>query len=362
MAAASTIEPAVRVTVESLRAYGREALGKAGLRPEGAAIVTEVQLEASLRGQPTHNMVGIPGYAQSIASGRTNGNPNFRVERETATSALVDGDNGPGQWVGVVAMQVAMRKAKESGIAIVGARHSNHFGASGHYVWMAACENLIGLCATNGGMVLAPTGGLTPTFGNNPLGVGVPASRYPPIVLDIAMSVVAQGKVGLQLAEGKPLPEGWILDRFGRPSTDPADLGAGMGVPIAGHKGYGLTLIMEVLTGVLTGARFCREHSPEEWRKREQPLDIGHFFIAINPDLFMPIAAFTARVDQMIDDVKAGERMEGVAELFVPGEMEMRARERSLRDGVPLLPSIYRALLKYREEAGLKTELIAAGS
>jgi len=352
------IEPKVRVTVESLRAYGREALERAGLPPDGAAIVTEVQLESSLRGQPTHHMDGIPGYARRIASGATNARPQFRIERESAVSAHFDGDNGPGQWVGVFAMGLAIRKARESGVGAVAARRSNHFGASGHYAWLAAQEDLIGFCTTNGGMVLAPTGGLTPTFGNNPLGVGIPAGRHLPIVLDVAMSVVAQGKIGLQLAEGKPIPPGWILDRLGRPTTDPADLAHGMGVPIGGHKGYGLTLVMETLAGVLSGAGFCLDHSRERMRETDLPLDLGHFFLALNPELFMPLAEFKARVDRMIDDVKSGERAEGVAEILLPGEAEMRARERNLREGVPLLPSAYRALLKYREEAGLDTELV----
>jgi LDH2 family malate/lactate/ureidoglycolate dehydrogenase len=150
-------KPVFRVTVESLRAYGCEALEKAGLPPEGAAIVTEVQLEASLRSQPTHNMGSIPRYARRNASGRTNPQPRFQIERETAVSALVDGDNGQGQWVAVWAMQLAIRKAKESGIAIVGARRSNHFGAAGHYAWLAAKENLIGLATSNAGVWLAPT-------------------------------------------------------------------------------------------------------------------------------------------------------------------------------------------------------------
>ena len=261
------VQTRVRVTLESLRAYGREALERAGLAPDGAAIVTEVQLEASLRDQPTHNMVSIPRYAQRIAAGTINPRPVIRVEHETGISAQVDGDNGPGQWVAVVAMETAIRIAREKGVGIVAVRRSNHLGAAGHYPWLAAREGLIGLCTTTGPVILAPTGGITPTFGNNPLGVGIPAKCHHPILLDIAMSVAPRGRIGLALAEGKPLPPGWILDRNGRPSTDPADLVAGLGVPIGGHKGYGLTLVMEVLAGVLTGAGFGwdnrREHNRE---------------------------------------------------------------------------------------------------
>jgi amino acid adenylation domain-containing protein len=348
-------KPVFRVTVESLRAYGCEALEKAGLPPEGAAIVTEVQLEASLRSQPTHNMGSIPRYARRNASGRTNPQPRFRIERETAVSALVDGDNGQGQWVAVWAMQLAIRKAKESGIAIVGARRSNHFGAAGHYAWLAAKENLIGLATSNAGVWLAPTGGLTPTFGNNPLGVGIPAMRNPSIVMDISMSVAAKGKIGLHLADGNPLPMGWIFDRFGRLSIDPSDLAAGLGVPMGGHKGYGLTVVLETLAGILTGAGFCRDHRREQMR--QGPPDLGHLFIAINPELFMPIAEFKSRVDSMVEQVKSGERAENASELLLPGEMEMRARAENLIEGVPILSVTYSALEKYRKSAGLTSGL-----
>jgi LDH2 family malate/lactate/ureidoglycolate dehydrogenase len=274
----------------------------------------------------------------------------------------VDGDNGPGQWIAVQAMELAIRKARQSGIGVVAVHRSNHFGAAGHYAWMAAREDLIGLCTTTSELDLAPTGGVTPTFGNNPLAVGIPAGRRDPIVLDISMSVVARGKIGLHVAEGRPLPPGWILDRFGRPSTDPLDLVAGLGVPIGGHKGYGLTLVMEVLAGVLTGAGFCWDHRRDHARPEEEPRDLGHFFLAINPELFMPIREFAARVDRMIEQTQSGERAEGVPEILLPGETEMRARARNLREGVPLMPSTYLALQKYRENAGLRSALVLAAA
>jgi amino acid adenylation domain-containing protein len=348
----------VRVTLESLRAYGHEALERAGLDPAGAAIVTDVQLEASMRDQPTHNMVSIPRYATRITNGTINPRPIIRVENETGVSAQVDGDNGPGQWVAVVAMETAIRIARSKGVGMVAVRRSNHLGAAGHYPWMAAREGLIGLCTTTGPVILAPTGGTTPTFGNNPIGVGIPAGCHHPILLDIAMSVAPRGRIGLALAEGKPLPPGWILDRNGQPSTDPADLVAGLGMPIGGHKGYGLTLIMEVLAGVLTGAGFGWDNRREHNRQMVKPANFGHFFMAIDPELFMTSADFTARVDRLIGMTKSGEKADGAEEIFVPGEAELRARERSLKEGVPLRPSTYEALRKYGLKAGLGTELV----
>jgi amino acid adenylation domain-containing protein len=355
--ASSEQQSTILVTIESLRAYGHEALMRAGLTAEGAAIVTEVQLEASMRGQPTHDMVSIPRYAVRIASGKLNSRPQIRIERETSNTVQIDGDNGPGQWVSTVAMEAAIRKAREQGVGIVSVRRSNHFGAAGHYVWQATKSGLIGLCTTNGPLILAPTGGITPTFGNNPLGVGIPAGRHFPILLDIAMSVAPRGKIGLAVAEGKPLPPGWILDRFGRPSTDLADLAAGLGMPIGGHKGYGLALVLEVLAGVLSGAGFSSDHSRDKLHGSSRAPDYGHFFIAIDPERFMPASEFAARVDRMIEQTKNGEHAENVDEILIPGELELRARSRSLKEGVRLRPSTHRALVTYGRQMGLSAEL-----
>ena len=155
-------------------------------------------------------MVSIPRYAQRITAGTINPRPVIRVEHETGISAQVDGDNGPGQWVAVVAMETAIRIAREKGVGIVAVRRSNHLGAAGHYPWLAAREGLIGLCTTTGPVILAPTGGITPTFGNNPLGVGIPAKCHHPILLDIAMSVAPRGRIGLRLPRGsRCLPAGF---------------------------------------------------------------------------------------------------------------------------------------------------------
>jgi LDH2 family malate/lactate/ureidoglycolate dehydrogenase len=331
---------------------------RAGLVSDGAEIVTEVQLEASLRGQPTHDMVSIPRYATRIGAGKINTKPCIQIECETENTALINGDNGPGQWVSMVAMDVVMRKAQEKGIGIVSVRRSNHFGAAGHYVWEATKQGLIGICTTNGPLILAPTGGVTPTFGNNPLAVGIPAGRHLPIVLDISMSVAPRGKIGLALAQGKPLPPGWILDRFGQPSTDLADLAAGLGVPIGGHKGYGLALVLELLTGALSGAGFASDHRPDRLHGSSAVPDYGHLFIAIDPERFMAASEFTARVDRLIDETKNSERAANVHEIWIPGERELKTRDRSLKQGVRLLPSTYRTLVTYGQEKGLNTTLV----
>jgi len=356
-AAPGESEGRILVTIESLRAFGREALAKAGLRGDGAAIVTEVQLEASMRGQPTHDMVSIPRYATRIAAGRINPNPDIRIEQESAGIARIDGDNGPGQWVSTIAMDAAIRKAEESGFGIVSVRRSNHFGAAAQYIWQAAKKGLIGLCTTNGPAILAPTGGIRAIFGNNPLGVGIPAGQSPPILLDIAMSVAPRGKIGLSVAEGRGLTPGWILDHEGRPSIALDDLAAGLGVPIGGHKGYGLAMVMEVLAGVLSGAAFGNDHHRDRLHDVTGGPDFGHFFMALDPGQFMPAGEFSERVDRLIAETKTSERAEDTDEILIPGEMELRNREQSLREGVRLRRSTYDALVSYCVKAGLETRI-----
>jgi len=242
-------------------------------------------------------------------------------------------------------MDAAIRKAQEQGIGIATARRSNHFGAAGHYAWLAAERGLIGLCTTNGPPILAPSGGITPTFGNNPIAAGIPAGRYRPILLDVALSVAPRGKIGLAIAEGRPLPHGWILDDLGRPSTDLADLAAGLGVPIGGHKGYGLAMVMEILAGALSGARFSSERRPGDGQA-DAP-NMGHCFIVIDPARFMPSGEFVARVDALIEQTKCSRRSAEFDEILVPGERELRCREESLVTGVRLRRSTYQALVEF---------------
>lgn len=362
VATATVVKPAaplVRYTVESLRAFSHEALAAAGLPPEGAAIVTEVQLESSLRGQATHNIADIPRYAGRLASGVLNANPVISVVETSAISATVDGDNAPGQWVATVAMDRAIALASRSGAGIVGARRSNHFGAAGHYAWRASLAGLVGMCFTNGPVVIAPTGGVTPLFGNNPLAIGVPRRAGHPVVLDIAMSVATRGKIGLEVADGRPLQAGWILDKLGLPTTQLADLAAGLAAPIGGHKGSGLALAIEILAGALTGAGYCRDHGREA-SARHGGADIGHFFIAFDPQLFIGRYDFEARVEDIVMQAKSSELAAGNTEIVVPGEREFSAREENLRLGVPLQVADIRRLADFAERHGLGARLCPA--
>ncbi|MEH6607710.1 MAG: amino acid adenylation domain-containing protein, partial [Pseudomonadales bacterium] len=252
-----------RFDVDSLRVFSLEVLENAGLSTEGALILTEVQLESSLRGQATHNIGDIPRYAKRLANGVLNARPNIQISKTTSLSATINGDNAPGQWVASVAIDTAVEMAELNGVGIVSVNGSNHYGAAGHYAWQASLAGMIGICFTNGPVILAPTGGITPLFGNNPIAIGIPCAARDPIVLDMAMSVATRGKIGLTVAEGMPLQAGWILDKLGLPTTRLEDLAAGLAAPIGGHKGYGLAFAIEALAGALSGSGYCSDHSKE---------------------------------------------------------------------------------------------------
>jgi LDH2 family malate/lactate/ureidoglycolate dehydrogenase len=326
-----------------------------GVSAEDAATIARVQLEADLRGMHSHGMRAVPMYLARIRQGIINPRPNVHLT-DLGIGTLVDGDDGPGQVVATRAMETCIAAARRNRIGIALVRRSNHFGAAGYYAGMALQHDLIGIATTNGNLVLAPWGGVTPVVGNNPLAIAVPAGEEAPILLDVATSVVAGGKIDLAAAEGHDLPEGWSLDADGQPTRDMAAALAGLGVPlgapVAGHKGFGLALVLEALAGALTGARVGREHTVEV-DQGPRPWDEGHFFLAIDPTLAMPLGEFKARVDRLIRDVHASRTLPEGGQPHSPGELTWHRRERALREGIHLPGSIYQALGRCAAERGL---------
>lgn len=333
-----------------------EALFRAeGVRAEDAATIARVQVDADLRGRFSHGTRAVPMYLQRIRSGIINPRPTIEVT-DLGSVALVYGDDGPGQVVAHRAMEETIARAKAYRLGLGLVRRSNHFGAAGYYAGMALSHDLIGFATTNGNLVLAPEGGITPTVGNNPIAVAVPSAEEPPILLDVAMSVVAGGKVDLLAAEGAALPEGWWRDSEGRPAPDLsaalAGLGIPLGSPVAGHKGFGLAFAMEALAGALTGARFGRQHTVEV-EDGPRPWDEGHFFLAIDPTLTMPLDDFKRRVDQMIREVRDTQPAPDGVPTRAPGAFGAARRAEALREGIDLPGSIHRALVGVAAERGL---------
>ena len=326
------------VHAEYLRKLGVGVLEKVGIPIDDAEITIASLVETDLRGVHSHGMMRLTGYVDRLLQEGTNPKPDVRVVTETGGTAVIDGDNGLGQVVSKRAMEVAIDKSRASGIGVAGARNSSHFGACAHWAQMALPHDMIGIATTNGGPIMAPWGGLTPTMGNDPLGVAIPAGEELPIVLDMATSVVAGGKLDLAIRKGEKIPKGWALNSQGEPTEDPVEARAGLVLPIGEYKGYALTLVFEVLAAVLMGANFARQVVRHE--KLKVARNVGHYFQAINIAAFMPVAEFKSRVDNLIQQMKSAELAPGYDRIYLPGEPEHEKRARYLNEGIPMLSSV----------------------
>ncbi len=325
-ASASTVSsgPAWRrCSLEELRALAAAALRRAGVPEEGAAIVAGALVEAEARGIESHGLRLLPSYVARIKAGGVNAAAEPRVVREGPAVALMDGQNGLGPLVATRAMEVAIAKARTAGIGACAAFSSNHYGAACCYALLACRQGLIGLATTNSVAAVVPPGGRVGRVGNTATAYAIPAEEEPPLVLDISMSTAARSRFLLHAERGLPLPEGWAIDAEGRPTTD-ARAGLGgyllpLGSPTAGHKGFGLAMLMDVLAGALSGARF----GVELQRLAEddpRAIGLGHFLLAIDPAWFGDPGEFRRKIDRMIRDVRATPTQPGVARVYAPGE------------------------------------------
>jgi LDH2 family malate/lactate/ureidoglycolate dehydrogenase len=323
-----------------------------GIAPDDADFVAQTLVDTDLRGVHSHGSMRLGRYVRELKSGVTNPHPSIGISAEGPAFACVDGDGGLGQLVGRLAMQTCMAKARSAGSATVTARRSRHFGAAGTYCLMAAAEDLIGLTMTVASSRLAPTGGSKALFGNNPIALAVPGDQEFTLLIDFAMGKIAAGKLELAAAAGTTLPAGMIRDKHGNPTTDPQVGLEGTIVPIGEHKGYALTLLIEILAGLLGGAPYfniARDQVADHVRQT----GIGHFFMVIDPSRFMPIDRFKATIAAMAQGIKASPHSQGVDEILVPGEIEHRLRLERLEQGIPLAASTLEMLRDLSVECSL---------
>ncbi|MBI3761076.1 MAG: Ldh family oxidoreductase [Chloroflexi bacterium] len=322
---------------------------RASLPNDDAAVAADVLVTANLRGIDSHGVLQLPIKTRRVISGIVNTRPKLRVERDSPSAMLVDGDNGLGMVVGEWAMVWAIERALEGGAAVVGVRRSNHFGMSAYYAMMASAADLIGIAATNASATMAPWGSVTPYLGTNPLAFAVPGGIDGGIVLDMATSQVAWGKVELAARAGKKIPLNWATDSAGRPTDDPDEAMKGMMLPLGGYKGYGLAFIVETLCGVMTGAAFGLRVG-DFYAHPDREENAGHSFIAIDPARFMPLEHFKMRMAQMVEEIHACRPAEGVDRIYLPGEIEMETAARRRREGIPLPPDVVSELRRLGEE------------
>ncbi|OJD18010.1 hypothetical protein AJ78_01967 [Emergomyces pasteurianus Ep9510] len=341
------VEPSVADT------FVRNLLEKYGAPAQTAAIVAKCLVEADLRGVDSHGINRIPSYLNRIRQGVLNPTATPSVDQITPVVARVDGQNGFGFVAAHVAMDRAIAMAKDYGIGMVSVMHSNHFGMSASFVKQALDADMMSLVFTNSSPALPAWGGREKLMGVSPIACGAPAGGKSgvPFILDMAPSVAARGKIYKAQRRGEQLPEGWALDENGAPTTDPDAALKGTMLPMGGPKGSGLAIMMDVFSGVLSGSAFAGHVTGPYDPSKEA--DVGHFMVAIKPDLFMELEEFKTRMDYLYQRVVGGERMEGVDRIYYPGEIEMLTANKRREEGIPYVQVEIDALNREANEVGV---------
>src|SRR6478752_536090 len=337
-------QPEISVTFDHLKAFIAEAMTKLGLPEPDALTVATLMAQADLQGADGHGVSRLPQYARRIKAGGFNVRPNIRVVREQASTALLHGDNGMGHLVMKRAAEIAIEKARTTGIAWVNSQFSNHAGPASLYASMPLAHDMIGLYfAVGNANHLPPWGGLDMLLSTNPIAAAIPAGAEQPIVLDMATTVAAYGKVKAKALRGETMPEGWMIDREGKPLTDPKRADEGMLLPLggmeAGYKGYGLAMIIGLLAGTLGGAAMGRD--VVDFNHDDDSItNTGQAIAAINVAAFGDVTTFKRSVDALVRDFRGSQRIPGVDRIYVPGERSHETRAARTRNGIPLAPAL----------------------
>lgn len=348
-----------RVNPEKLARFVSAAFEKLGVPKSDAAIAANVLVQADLRGVDTHGVIRFQPrawYVKWLKEGSMTAKPNFGIVAEKTSTALLDADHGMGMVAGHRAMEIAIRKAKDSGVGIVTVRNSRHYGMSAYYAMLALPHDMIGIAMTNASRQVVPTFGRDARYGTNPICFAVPAKDQRPFVLDMATNTAAAGKLEVAVRLGKAIPTGWALNEKAAPTTDPrVAQQARRLLPLGGsresgsHKGYGLGIVVEILCGVLTGTLTALNPNQEPR---------GHFFGAINPNAFRPVAEFKADIDRLIGELKSTPPIEGESRVYVAGEIEFETAEERSERGIPLHSSVLKGLQEVGELVGVKYDLV----
>ena len=332
------------INVEQLEWFIRRCLMAVGMSEPEARIVAELMSEADLNGSDGHGVFRLPQYVKRIQSGGINVQPNIRVAKDTGAMALVDGDDAMVHLVMRYATDLAIDKAAEQGVGWVGVQHSNHAGPAGLYAKMPMRRDMIGIyVAVGSANHLPPWGGTESLLSTNPIAVGIPAAEESPIVLDMATTVASYGKVKTAVQRGEQMPEGWMMDKFGKALTDPTHAAEGFLIPIGGPKGYGLALVFGLLAGTLNGAAFGKDVIDFNADSRSRT-NTGHFIVALSIEAFMDVETFKRNVDGVIRSMRASPTLPGVDAVRVPGERSRQIRVEREQTGIPIHPGLAQKL------------------
>jgi LDH2 family malate/lactate/ureidoglycolate dehydrogenase len=305
-----------------LREFASLAFERAGLRSDRALLCADTLVLADLWGHNSHGVMRLPWYTARLQSGACDASANSEIVVDGGAIAVIDGHDAMGQVVTAAATEEAISRAKLHGIGAIAVRNSNHFGTALYFTLMAARQNCVAFLSTNASPAMAPWGGRKKLVGTNPWSWACPAGSHAPMALDIANTGVARGKIYHAKQRGVPIPEGWAMTADGAPTTDPSKAIEGLILPMGQHKGYAIAVVMDMLSGVLTGSSFGSQvHGPYESNHKS---GAGHFMIAVNIAAFQPVDEFKKRVDHLIDELKTAPLAQGYNEILYPGELEAR--------------------------------------
>jgi LDH2 family malate/lactate/ureidoglycolate dehydrogenase len=354
MAAPQSKTGLVYASAVAADAFARSLLQAHGVPAEDAATIAHCLVSADLRGVDTHGLCRLPIYLERVRKGLINPRPTLTPQRVTPVAATLDGQNGFGFVIGMRAMQEAIAMAREFGIGVVSARRSTHFGMAASYAIPAVEAGFMAMVFSNASQAMPPWGGRQMLLGTNPFCMAAPAGANRPIILDMSPAVAARGKIRRAERRGENIPLGYALDAEGRPTTDPkAALAGGVVLPIGEHKGSGLSLFMDIFGGVISGANFGGDVG-DQYKAFNRPQDVGHFFLAMKPNLFVSEKDYRARIGTLIERVRAAPRAEGFDEILLPGEPEDRHEAERRKSGIPYAAAEVAALQDEAKKAGIQ--------
>lgn len=347
-----------------LRAFAVRVFEKMGCSSEHAGLASDVLIKSDLRGIDSHGLARLSGYVRLWQKGRINATPDIRVVHETASTATVDGDSGLGLVVAPFAMKIAIGKAEKYGSGWVAVRNSNHFGIAGYHAMMAVEKDMIGYAMTNASPLVAPTFTTERLLGTNPMCYAFPAGKYPPVIVDMATSAAANGKLEIAQRQNKPLPQGWVQTQTGATTTDAHALKSGGSLLPLGsdrehgsHKGFGLGATVDILSAVLSGANYGPWVPP--FVSFIDPLPdlpgqgIGHFLGAMRVDGFRPIEEFKAHMDNWVERFKSAEPINADQPVIIPGEPELAAEAERRAHGIPIVDVVVNDLNELAQKFGI---------
>jgi len=335
---------AVLVKSNNLYKFCLSCFRKIGLSDEHAKIISDTLIQANLRGVDSHGITRLPGYIERARKGFIEYSEKIKIDSKNLCISTIDAENNFGQIVAYYGMEEAIRKAnqKETGIGFVGISHTNHIGMAAYYALMAAKQGMVGIVMSNSPATVAPWGGAQPILGTNPIAIAIPAGKEYPIVLDMATSMVARGKIRLALNNGQEIPLGWALDPEGNPTTDPEKAIKGVLLPFGGPKGYAISLIIHVFSAILSNS--ANEMNVKSMYDFSGKSEIGNFLGAIRVSSFVTQNLFNREIDEMIGRIKDSKRAKDVEQIFLPGEIEFNMQKEREKKGIHISSGVYHML------------------